>query len=180
MSRSRGLVFALVGGGFLIWTAMGFWANVFVELLWFDQLGYAEVFWTTIKAKIGIGLVFGAMAFLLIGLNLYLARYYASRLTELHLFNEEMSEFEQLFSGSRMLDLITLAVVAILSVILGLIGLADWERVLRYWNQEPFGAVDPVFGYDIGFFVFSVPFWGFVRFWLLLAVAASAVAVILY
>jgi uncharacterized membrane protein (UPF0182 family) len=159
---------------------MGFWANLFVEALWFDQLGYSEVFWITIWAKVTIGLVFGAAAFIVIGLNVYLARYFASRLTELHLFNEELSELEQLFSGSRIVDIVTVGGVAVLSAILGLIGLADWDRVLRFMNQEPFGETDPVFGYDISFFVFSLPFWGFVRFWLLLVVAASGIAVVLY
>lgn len=180
MSRSRALLLALVGGGFLLWMVIGFWSNVFVELLWFEQLGLGDIFWTTIKAKVGIGLLFGAVAFVVIGINMYVAQYYASRLTELHLFNEELSELEQLFSSPRSVNLVILGGVGVLAAILGLIGLADWDRVLRYWYQESFNETDPVFGYDISFFVFSLPFWGFVRFWLLLTVTASGIAVILY
>ena len=63
---------------------------------------------------------------------------------------------------------------------MGLIGLANWDGMLRFFNQEAFGATDPIFNLDIGFFVFSLPIWHFVRFWLLLLVVASAIAVTLY
>lgn len=35
--------------------------------------------------------------------------------------------------------------------------------VLSYLNQQPFGSNDPVFNKDIGFYVFSLPFYVFVR-----------------
>lgn len=180
MGRGRSIFFIIIGIAFLVWMLSGFWANIYVEMLWFEQLNFSGVFWTIIGAKFAIGLTFTLLAFVIIGVNMYLARHYASRLTELHLFNEELSELEPLFTGSRVVDVVIVGAVVILSGILGLIGLADWNRVLRYFNQEPFNATDPIFGYDIGFFVFSLPFWNFVRFWLLLAVVASAIAITLY
>lgn len=180
MGKGRTILFVVIAVGFLFWLLIGFWSNIYVEALWFGQLNFSSVFWTTISAKFFIGLIFGATALIIIGINMYLSRHYSSRLTELHLFNEELSELERLFSGSKLIDIITAGAVLVLSAILGLIGLADWDRVLRYLNQEPFHTTDPIFGYDIGFFVFSLPFWNFVRFWLLLAVVASAIAVTLY
>lgn len=180
MGRGRSILFGLAIGAVILWALIGFWANLFVEALWFDQLNFSEVFWTTISAKFTIGLVFGLTALVIIGVNVYLARYFASRLTELHLFNEELSELEQLFSASRVVDIVTVGGVLLISGILGIIGLADWDGVLRYFNQTSFGSTDPIFGFDISFFVFSLPFWDFVRFWLLLAVAVSAIAVTLY
>jgi hypothetical protein len=35
--------------------------------------------------------------------------------------------------------------------------------VLRYLYQQPFGSTDPIFNRDIGFYLFSLPFYGFVR-----------------
>ena len=180
MGKGRSILFGLVIAIVGVWALIGFWANLFVEALWFDQLSFSDVFWTILSAKFTIALVFGFTALAILGVNVYMARYLASRLTELHLFNEELSELEQLFSASRLVDLVTVGGVLVISGILGVIGLADWDGILRYFNQVPFGSNDPIFGYDIGFFVFSLPFWDFVRFWLLLTVVASAIAVTLY
>jgi len=180
VGRRRAIIFGIISGGFFLWLVIGFWANIYVEALWFDQLNFGDVFWTTISARFTIGLLFGIVAAIVVGLNMYLARHYASRLTELHLFGEELSELDRLFSGSKIVDIVTACAVVALSGILGLISMADWDRMLRFLNQEPFNAVDPIFGFDIGFFVFSLPFWNFIRFWLLLTIVASGIGVTLY
>lgn len=180
MGRFRSLLFIAAAVVIGLWILSGFWANIFVEALWFGQLGFDDVFWTTIGAKFFTGLVFGLVAVVGLGANVYLARYFSTRLTELHLFNEEMSELEQLFSNSRLIEVVTIIGILVIAAIMGLIGLANWDGMLRFFNQEAFGATDPIFNLDIGFFVFSLPIWHFVRFWLLLLVVASAIAVTLY
>ena len=180
MSKARSLLFIVFIVSLVLWILSGFWATIFVESLWFDQLGFNDVFWTTIGAKFFTGLTFGIVALIGLGVNVYLARYFSSRLTEVHLVNEEMSELEQLFSSSKIIEIVTIIGVLIISAIMGLIGLANWDGILRYFNQESFGATDPIFNLDVGFFVFSLPILHFVRFWFLLLVIASAIAVTLY
>ncbi len=180
MGRFRSLLFIVAIAVLAAWILSGFGATIFVEALWFDQLGFNDVFWTTIWAKFATGLVFGLMALVGLGVNVYLARYFSTRLTELHLFNEEMSELEQLFSSSKLIEIVTIIGVLVISAIMGLIGLANWDGMLRYFNQEAFGAADPIFNLDIGFYVFSLPILHFFRFWLLLLVIASAIAVTLF
>ena len=180
MSKARSLLFIVFIVRLVLWILRGFWATIFVESLWFDQLGFNDVFWTTIGAKFFTGLTFGIVALIGLGVNVYLARYFSSRLTEVHLVNEEMSELEQLFSSSKIIEIVTIIGVLIISAIMGLIGLANWDGILRYFNQESFGATDPIFNLDVGFFVFSLPILHFVRFWFLLLVIASAIAVTLY
>ena len=53
--------------------------------------------------------------------------------------------------------------------------------VLRYLYQEPFGHIDPIFDKDIGFYVFSLPFFNFIRDGLLLLIIfAGGLTVIWY
>jgi uncharacterized membrane protein (UPF0182 family) len=56
-------------------------------------------------------------------------------------------------------------------------GALRWEEVLLYINGVNVGTVDPVIGRDIGFYLFSLPFWellkGFAGFALLAAAAVS-------
>ncbi len=39
----------------------------------------------------------------------------------------------------------------------------EWTMVLRYFHGTPFGEADPIFGQDIGFYVFGLPFWRFLH-----------------
>src|SRR5205807_1287329 len=82
---------------------------------------------------------------------------------------------------SRRVVLIT-AVLVILILIppffFGLAGGDEWDMLLRYVNQVPFGTADPVFGRDIGFYFFTLPVLEFVRGWLLVALIVIAIGVV--
>ena len=78
MGRRRAIIFGIISGGFFLWLVIGFWANIYVEALWFDQLNFGDVFWTTISARFTIGLLFGIVAAIVVGLNMYLARHWPS------------------------------------------------------------------------------------------------------
>jgi uncharacterized membrane protein (UPF0182 family) len=55
------------------------------------------------------------------------------------------------------------------------IELANWDVVLRFLYQVPYGESDPVFGKDIGFYLFSLPAYLALKNWLLLLLLLSAV-----
>ncbi|MBU0536496.1 MAG: UPF0182 family protein, partial [Nanoarchaeota archaeon] len=61
-----------------------------------------------------------------------------------------------------------LGISALLAFFTGLIGQAHWFTLLQYQYQVSFGIQDPVFMQDIGFYVFTLPFyeavWG-MAFW---------------
>src|SRR5262249_26788241 len=40
-----------------------------------------------------------------------------------------------------------------------------WDTVLTYVNAAPFGRVDPLFGRDLGFYFFGLPFWRLLHGW---------------
>jgi uncharacterized protein len=49
----------------------------------------------------------------------------------------------------------------------------EWQTVLLFLNRVPFGEVDPIFGRDFGFFVFTLPALELLRAWLLGAVVTT-------
>ncbi len=53
-----------------------------------------------------------------------------------------------------------------MSVILGLVLSANWIKVLQYFRPTAFNTADPVFDRDISFYVFALPFWELLEFWL--------------
>lgn len=54
----------------------------------------------------------------------------------------------------------------IFSIIFGLVISGNWTRILKYFYSTPFSAVDPQFGKDISFYIFELPFWKLLNFWL--------------
>ncbi|ACK68087.1 protein of unknown function UPF0182 [Rippkaea orientalis PCC 8801] len=52
------------------------------------------------------------------------------------------------------------------SMIFGLVLSGNWGRIVQYFSSTPFSKVDPQFSRDIGFYVFEVPFWKLINFWL--------------
>ncbi|AFY36543.1 UPF0182 protein [[Leptolyngbya] sp. PCC 7376] len=57
------------------------------------------------------------------------------------------------------------AIAVILSLCFGIVLSSNWVRVLQGWSATPFGQVDPIYGQDISFFVFTLPLWQILDFW---------------
>jgi uncharacterized membrane protein (UPF0182 family) len=77
---------------------------------------------------------------------------------------------------------ITLWAIALLvSIGCGLVLSEQWARFLQAIFAVPFEQRDPLFGMDIGFFIFRLPFWELIIFWLLgLAALAWASVALVY
>ncbi|MBE9048877.1 UPF0182 family protein [Nostocales cyanobacterium LEGE 11386] len=43
----------------------------------------------------------------------------------------------------------------------------NWARVLQYFRPTSFNASEPLFGQDISFYIFSLPFWELLELWLM-------------
>jgi uncharacterized membrane protein (UPF0182 family) len=57
-------------------------------------------------------------------------------------------------------------VACVLSLVWGITLSAHWDKILQYFNPTPFTRADPVFGRDISFYIFALPFWELLEFWL--------------
>ena len=172
--RGRLLLFGaialvLFGGGTVL--------SYYVDSLWFDSLGFAEVFWKTLRFQSLIFTAFTVATFLL----LYGA-YLALKPARLDLTSGPI-----LINGQPLrlpvepvLRLIALVASAFLGVITGLGMMSDWTTFALYLNQPPAAgpALDPIFGRPATFYLFTLPVWQLVAGWLTsLAVIVGVVAV---
>jgi len=123
------------------------------EWPWFSSLGYERVFATRLVAQALLGLVVGGVAFAFLYLNLRLAQRGVVP-------DPLVVRFD---GGAAALDvtglLRRLALPAALgvSLLFGLGATGSWLGVLQFLHRTPFGVTDPVFGRDIGYYVFTVP-----------------------
>ncbi len=71
------------------------------------------------------------------------------------------------------------AIALVISLILGGVLSEHWASVLQYFHPTSFNRVDPLFQRDISFYVFSVPVWELLKYWLLGIFLYGLVAVML-
>src|SRR5438093_986363 len=134
---------------------------LYTDWLWFQEVGYPQVFLTTLSLR---GSLFGAIA-LVVALFLWANLTVAARTAAPDVLWELEDQLglpgrvviEPLIRQFLPIVLLLIAVVSALRAT------AHWETVLGYVNGPPFGTKDPVFGFDLGFFVFVLPFWRLVH-----------------
>jgi hypothetical protein len=60
-----------------------------------------------------------------------------------------------------------LQVIAVsLSLLFGAVLAGNWTKLLYFINAEKFNVTEPLFGKDIGFYIFKLPLWELLDFWL--------------
>ncbi|MGL4649677.1 MAG: UPF0182 family protein, partial [Caldilineaceae bacterium] len=166
--------------GWLIWVAVlgvVFLGSRIISFLatwtWFSSVGYEQVFWTRLWTMAAL-FVGGAIVFLAIYLiNLIIARAH----TPFGLSESPLVQIAQSVGFRVVPSLVWIGVA--LSLLMGLVAMGQWEQVLRYINQVPFASTEPLFDRNVGFFVFTLPVWEFVRGWLMVALGASFAVVLL-
>ncbi|MBO8125997.1 MAG: UPF0182 family protein [Firmicutes bacterium] len=149
------LIFALVVG-FLALLSLG--AEFYTDLLWFDNLGYASVFWTILLSKWLVYLVVGVLFFAFLFFNLQLTKpTIGQTLSNLQFF----PQIAQVLTARRVSTIFFLV-----SLVLAVMGSAAsgiyWEVMQNFFHATTVGISDPLFNLDIGFFFFKLPFYTYV------------------
>ena len=154
----------------------------YTDFLWFESVDNSSVFTTALALRVGLFLAFGVIMGLAIGASMVVA--YRTRPMQRIRTPEQMSLERYrvgleplrrpLFSSSRQP----------FGALGGISAAAEWRSWSMWRNQEPFGQVDPQFGQDIGFYMFSYPWLrfllGFGFAMVLLALFAAAIVHYLY
>ena len=182
--RLIGIAAALV----LAFTATSVLKSIYVDYLWFDSVGLESVYSTRIFAQVILFLIGTALAAIVFGASIWLARRAAPGGLD-QLFGRELAArglgrsvgIGVAAAIGRTINGMLAAAVFVVALIFGSIAAGNWETLLRWTNGVPFGAADPQFGRDIGFFIFDLPAYRFIHSWLTgLAVVSALGAVAVY
>lgn len=164
---------------YLLLTAAG---TLWTDLLWFDSVGYRSVWMRNWGMSILLGAGGVLMAFFAIWGAFKLVDRFSPRWAPFDLTEEEelVERFRE-WIDPRVRQ-IRLGVAAVLALIMGLT-VATWrDQVFLFLNSKEFGQNEPIFDFDIGFYVFKLPIWEVAVDWLfnLLVLVAIIVAINLY
>jgi uncharacterized membrane protein (UPF0182 family) len=153
----------IIGSGIIAVLLVGSGVSIYPDWLWFKNLGFSPVFWTMLLSKFGFGFLVWLLLILITCLNLYAAKRLNRGDRPEVVFKPADGSISQLGLSGRSLNSLLMAFVLILSFIIASRGSFQWDMLLRYLYQQPFGSTDPIFNKDIGFYLFSLPFYIFVR-----------------
>lgn len=139
---------------------LGVLAEVWTEVLWFRQLGFDQVFRTRLIAQVLLFVVGAALMAVAVATSLNVA--YRSRPVYAPVSPEQQSLDKYRESLEPLRRLVMVVLPAGLGLFAGSAAAQQWQTVLLWMNQVPFGVDDPQFSMDVSFFVFTLPFLRFV------------------
>ena len=156
-----------------------------LDWLWFSEIGYLDVFWTTIVAEVEIFIaVFIATSIILWANGLLALRFAQSRR------DHGPADFEWKsastttlpdaleFTRHRLPWRVVVPVGACFLAMLVAWGEVDnWRVFLQFLYQAPFGANDPVYDKDISFYLFTLPALVAIKNWLVFTLFLSVLFV---
>src|SRR5438445_8750959 len=152
--------------------------SYYIDVLWFESLGYGEVFWKTLGLQWGIFTAFAAATFLIL---------YGSFLALKRAHLPDLPSGQTIFIGGQplklpvepVLRLVALGVSLAIAAATGAGMMVEWPTLALFWHApRTAGGVDPIFGKPLNFFLFTLPAWQLLAGWLLtLAVITCVLAV---
>ena len=156
--------------------------SFYTDFLWFKSVDSTDVFTTSFGIRIGLFVAFGVIMALGLGASMVIA--YRTRPTQRIRTPEQMS-LERYRAGLEPLRKpLAFVIPAALGALGGISAAAEWRSWSLWRNQEPYGEVDPQFGLDLSFYMFSYPWLrfllGFGFALVLLAMLAAAIVHYLY
>ncbi|MGH9257149.1 MAG: UPF0182 family protein [Vicinamibacterales bacterium] len=153
----RFAVLALLGLAFLAGPSA---IRFYTDWLWFGEVGYQQVFLTILRAQSVLFVSAFAVAAVWLAANLRLALASIGDLRPVFTTREGL---QVPLPGRRQLRTMASGLAVVLAIIVALYVSSQWEVWLSWRFGVPFGQADPILGRDAGFYVFSLPFWQFVR-----------------
>ncbi len=154
-------------------------SGVWVDVLWFTQVGFTSVLFTQWIALAAIGVA----SFLLMAVPLWLSMSIAYRLRPLSVrLSEGAERYKDAVEPMRKV-IMNLGPIVV-GLLAGVAAASKWPTVVQWINKTPFGQTDPQFHLDISFYVYDLPMYQFVvaqvEGALLVALLAGAAAGFIY
>ena len=144
------------------------------DWLWFGEVGYREVYSTSIWARATAGTAAFVIALAWLAAN---ARFALAAMSPAPATFTTRDGFTVALPTREQVRPLVLILAAIGAFLIASFASSQWMTLLSWWHQEPFGKVDPILGYDAATYVFTLPAIALVRGLLLALVLLAAAGV---
>jgi hypothetical protein len=154
-------------------------SDFLVDWLWFSSIGYLQVFLTAISAKAVVFFAVWTPTAIVLWLNGWLAVRFAGRQpTQIaaaawNLAMPPPGAFAIIRDRLSWAWLVALG-AGLLALPVAAAEVDNWGIFLQLLYHVPYGADDPLYSKDIGFYLFVLPVYVVIKNWMLLAIVLSA------
>ena len=129
--------------------------DLLTEWFWFGEVDYTGIFVRTLTAKASVGGLVFLVAFAALALNFRLA---LRRIGQPYVLFPGGGDIQPVVLTPRQLQLLGTGLAALVALFLGIFASNQWLTWLQFQHAVPFGQPDPLYGRDVGFYVFTLPF----------------------
>ncbi|MCL2652505.1 MAG: UPF0182 family protein [Propionibacteriaceae bacterium] len=144
--RSRRWVLPVLVVLLVLVIAISLAVNILTEAFWYDSVAASRVYWTRLITGVLLFIVFGIVSGALVAVSMLVG------------VHGEPSKI--VIMGVPVPRWLVVALPAVvIGVGTGWVARSAVDSALGWINQAPFGIVDPTFGKDVAFFVYSLPWW---------------------
>jgi len=120
-----------------------YFCGVYIDSLLFSSVGLVAVFWKIFSVKWLLYAAVLVVSLLIIGISFWL-------LTKSVLDKKS-------YTGYTALKAISIACLVVIPLVMGMRLYGRWDEAIRFAHGGNFGIADPIFGLDVGFYVFKLP-----------------------
>ncbi|WP_375477214.1 UPF0182 family protein [uncultured Jatrophihabitans sp.] len=153
LSRRAKIVLSVVAIIVVLLILLVKFAGVYVNFLWYSQLGHRNVYSTVLWTRVALFFIFGVLMVLIICGNMLLAYRLRPPFRPMSPEQQNLQHYVAMVEPRRKLLLAVVGVLILLSE--GASAQGDWQTWLLWLNGGSFGMKDPQFHRDISFYAFD-------------------------
>ena len=151
MRRFR--VLWIIGAAFILFALAPSVTGFATDWMWFGEVGFRKVYATELMTKTLLFVIVTLVTYFFISLN---AKHAVTDTTKAPVLWRVSPELPPVDIG-RSVGKAVIPIAAVFALIFGANASGDWMNFLQITHRSSFGAVDPVFGKEIGYYVFVLP-----------------------
>jgi uncharacterized protein len=149
----RRLIIAAGALGVVVLFVVPWLATFATDWLWFRQIGFTTVYLTSLVWRVALFVVGGLVAYAILGGNVRLATGRAGKTPALYIHRPNQPPLDVSAVVPRLLRIGAALVSFVIAVSLS----ALWMTFVQALHGASMGKTDPLFGRDIGFYMFQLP-----------------------
>src|SRR5678815_2783227 len=143
----------IIGAAFILFALAPAVTGFATDWMWFGEVGFRTVYATELLTKTLLFVIAALFAYFFIFFNGRLATSDTLKAPVLWRVSPELPPVDI----DRSIGKAVIPIAAVFSLFFGGAASGDWMHVLQITHRSSFGAVDPVFGREIGYYVFVLP-----------------------
>lgn len=150
--------------------------GLYVDWLWFGEVGFRDIFASVLRTRIMLFLVFGLIIALSIAANMVVAYLLRPPFRPMSLEQQNLERYRIVIEPRK--KVIVAGVFGLALVSAGSSAQVHWQTWMLWRNGGSFGVKDAQFGKDVSFFAFDYPFYRLLLGFGFSAVVFSAIAAV--